>query len=159
MCIAIPPKHPLASLIGYLKGKSAIAIARLCGKGTEFLGRTLLGPGLCRLHGRIRTGAAPANTSARRMLRASGLWLEPPTGTRMNFEGQVGRRTTAYPRPESGLSSDQTHFVRRPELEIARAPGRDRSIPCATEDSTLRLQLLSSAPVSYTHLRAHETDS
>ena len=31
-CIAIPPKHPVASVIGFLKGKSAIAIARLCGK-------------------------------------------------------------------------------------------------------------------------------
>src|SRR5437870_10636619 len=25
MCIAIPPKHPVASVIGFLKGKSAIA--------------------------------------------------------------------------------------------------------------------------------------
>ena len=32
MCIAIPPKHPVASVIGFLKGKSAIAIARLSGK-------------------------------------------------------------------------------------------------------------------------------
>jgi REP-associated tyrosine transposase len=29
MCIAIPPKHPVASVIGFLKGKSAIAVARL----------------------------------------------------------------------------------------------------------------------------------
>jgi putative transposase len=32
MCLAIPPKHTVASVIGFLKGKSAIAIARLCGK-------------------------------------------------------------------------------------------------------------------------------
>lgn len=32
MCIAIPPKHPEAFVIGFLKGKSAIAIARLSGK-------------------------------------------------------------------------------------------------------------------------------
>jgi len=32
MCIAIPPKHPVASVIGFLKGESAIAIARLRGK-------------------------------------------------------------------------------------------------------------------------------
>jgi len=32
MCIAIPHKHPVASVIGFLKGKSAIAIAKLCGK-------------------------------------------------------------------------------------------------------------------------------
>lgn len=34
MCIAIPPKHAVASVIGFLKGKSAIAIAR------QFQGRT-----------------------------------------------------------------------------------------------------------------------
>lgn len=28
MRIAIPPKHPLASVIGFLKGKSAIAVVR-----------------------------------------------------------------------------------------------------------------------------------
>jgi putative transposase len=38
MCIAIPPKHPVASVIGFLKGKSAIAIARLCGKQRNFSG-------------------------------------------------------------------------------------------------------------------------
>ena len=38
MCIAIPPKHPVASVIGFLKGKSAIAIARMCGKERNFSG-------------------------------------------------------------------------------------------------------------------------
>ena len=38
MCIAIPPKHPVASVIGFLKGKSAIAIARLNGKERNFTG-------------------------------------------------------------------------------------------------------------------------
>src|SRR5437867_9814819 len=38
MCIAIPPKHPVSSVIGFLKGKSAIAIARLCGKERNFSG-------------------------------------------------------------------------------------------------------------------------
>ena len=41
MCIAIPPKHPVASVIGFLKGKSAIAIARLCGKERNFTGEHL----------------------------------------------------------------------------------------------------------------------
>ena len=36
MCIAIPPKHPVASVIGFLKGK--IAIARLGGKERNFSG-------------------------------------------------------------------------------------------------------------------------
>ena len=40
MCIAIPPKHPVAPGIGFRKGKSAIAIAiaRLCGKERNFTG-------------------------------------------------------------------------------------------------------------------------
>ena len=39
MCIAIPPKYPVASAIGFLKGKSAIAIGReLCGRERIFTG-------------------------------------------------------------------------------------------------------------------------
>jgi putative transposase len=38
MCIAIPPKHAVASVIGFLKGKSAIAIARMQGKERNFVG-------------------------------------------------------------------------------------------------------------------------
>jgi putative transposase len=42
MCIAIPPKHPVASVIGFLKGKSAIAVARqLCGREHNFTGEHL----------------------------------------------------------------------------------------------------------------------
>jgi REP-associated tyrosine transposase len=42
MCIAIPPKYAVASVIGFLKGKSAIAIARqLCGKERNFTGEHL----------------------------------------------------------------------------------------------------------------------
>ena len=36
-----PPKHRVASVIGFLKGKSAIAIARLCGKERNFTGEHL----------------------------------------------------------------------------------------------------------------------
>ena len=39
MCIAIPPKYAVASVIGFLKGKSAIAIAReFTGKERNFTG-------------------------------------------------------------------------------------------------------------------------
>ena len=37
-CIEIPPKYPVASVMGFLKGKSAIAVARLCGKERNFTG-------------------------------------------------------------------------------------------------------------------------
>ena len=38
MVIAIPPKHAVSSVIGFLKGKSAVAIARLQGKERNFNG-------------------------------------------------------------------------------------------------------------------------
>ncbi|MCX6740067.1 MAG: IS200/IS605 family transposase [Candidatus Parcubacteria bacterium] len=39
MCIEIPPKYAVASIVGYLKGKSAILIARqFCGKERNFIG-------------------------------------------------------------------------------------------------------------------------
>ena len=42
MGIAIPPKHPVASGIGFLKGKSAIAVAReFGGKDRNFTGEHL----------------------------------------------------------------------------------------------------------------------
>jgi len=42
VCIAIPPKYAVASVIGFLKGKSAIAIVRqLCGKERNFTGEHL----------------------------------------------------------------------------------------------------------------------
>jgi putative transposase len=42
MYIAIPPKHPVASVIGFLKGKSAIAVVRqLCGRDRNFTGEHL----------------------------------------------------------------------------------------------------------------------
>lgn len=39
MCIEIPPKHSVASVIGFIKGKSALAIARrFAGKERNFIG-------------------------------------------------------------------------------------------------------------------------
>jgi putative transposase len=39
MCIAVPPKYAVASVIGFMKGKSAIAIARqFSGKMKNFTG-------------------------------------------------------------------------------------------------------------------------
>jgi len=38
MFIAIPPKHAAASVVGFLKGKGAMAMARLSGKERNFSG-------------------------------------------------------------------------------------------------------------------------
>ena len=38
MCISIPPKYSVASVVGFVKGKSAIAMARMNGKERNFTG-------------------------------------------------------------------------------------------------------------------------
>jgi len=38
LCISIPPKYAVASVIGFMKGKSAIAMARMNGKERNFTG-------------------------------------------------------------------------------------------------------------------------
>ena len=77
ICIAIPPKHPVASVIGFLKGKSAIAIARRCGRERNFsgedvykrqvlvffLGESLLD--LLQIHGKIRRRLGPRTVERR----------------------------------------------------------------------------------------------
>ena len=68
MCIAIPPKHPVASVIGFLKGKSAIAIARLGGKERNFSGSTS-GHAATRCPRWGSNWSRCANTSASRMPR------------------------------------------------------------------------------------------
>jgi putative transposase len=43
MCIAIPPKHPVQSVIGFLKAKSAIAVRSPERQRTKLHGRAFLG--------------------------------------------------------------------------------------------------------------------
>ena len=48
MCISIPPKYSVASVIGFLKGKSAIAIARqFAGRERNFTGEHFWARGYC----------------------------------------------------------------------------------------------------------------
>ena len=103
ICIAIPPKHPVASVIGFLKGKSAIAIARLCGKernlsGEQFWARgyavSTVGFELEQVRQYIRAAARlrrePLNgtaryvmsISARKESRRTGLFASVVTHTR-----------------------------------------------------------------------------
>jgi putative transposase len=40
MCISIPPKYAVANVVGFLKGKSAISIARNLGRKRNFTGES-----------------------------------------------------------------------------------------------------------------------
>ena len=48
MLIQVPPKYAVSEIVGYIKGKSAIAIARqFSGRKKEFQWRKILGKGVC----------------------------------------------------------------------------------------------------------------
>ena len=54
MCLSIPPKYAVSKIVGYIKGKSAIAVARRFGKqAEEFQRRKFLGQGILCIDGRI----------------------------------------------------------------------------------------------------------
>ena len=52
MLIAIPPKYAVAQVVGFIKGKSAIHLARVYGGGNGTCGAALLGARVLRLHRR-----------------------------------------------------------------------------------------------------------
>ena len=45
--ISIPPKYAVAQVIGYMKGKSAIWEARMCGRKKNFTGQNFWARGYC----------------------------------------------------------------------------------------------------------------
>lgn len=47
MLISIPPKYAVAQVIGFIKGKSAIWIARMCSRQKNFIGQNFWARGYC----------------------------------------------------------------------------------------------------------------
>ena len=47
MVVSIPPKYSVSQVIGYVKGKSAIWVARATGKNRNFLGQNFWARGYC----------------------------------------------------------------------------------------------------------------
>ena len=47
MLISIPPKYAVAQVVGFLKGKSAIWISRMCGRQRNFIGQNFWARGYC----------------------------------------------------------------------------------------------------------------
>ena len=58
MMIAIPPKYAVSQVVGFIKGKSAIHLARVYGE-LEFCWTTFLGAGIFRLDRRARRRSHP----------------------------------------------------------------------------------------------------
>ena len=60
MLLSIPPKHAVSQVVGYIKGKSAIHMARVYGeRKRNFVGRRFLGPRFLLQHGRAGRGGDP----------------------------------------------------------------------------------------------------
>jgi putative transposase len=47
MLISIPPKYAVAQVVGFIKGKSAIWVARMCGRKRNFTGQNFWARGYC----------------------------------------------------------------------------------------------------------------
>ena len=47
MVVSIPPKYSVSQVVGYVKGKSAIWVARTAGKNRNFVGQSFWARGYC----------------------------------------------------------------------------------------------------------------
>jgi putative transposase len=66
MLLSIPPKFAVSQVVGYVKGKSAIHLARVYGeRKRNFVGQHFW-PGLFRQHGRSRRGRHPGTSATKR---------------------------------------------------------------------------------------------
>jgi hypothetical protein len=87
-CIAIPPKHPVVSVIEFLKEKSAIAVGRLCGKERNFTGEHLWARGYaCPRPGSSWSKSANASANRKKRMEAAD-----------NFESMTKARLGATPK-------------------------------------------------------------
>src|SRR3954467_12035416 len=90
MCIAIPPKHPVASVIGFLKGKSAIALEPGCMARNGISQASISGRGAMPFPPSDLNWSKSANTSASRKARMT---------TAGNSEPLIKARHGATPNP------------------------------------------------------------
>ena len=91
MCIAIPPKHPVASVIGFLKGKSAIAIAG-CAVRSGISRANICGPAVTLSPRSALNWSKSANTSASKKPRMEQTdSSEPLTEARFSATPKLSR--------------------------------------------------------------------
>ena len=105
MCISIPPKIAVSNVVGYIKGKSAITIARkFMGRARNFTGGGVLGTRVFRVHGGTRRG--------------NGSSVHPPSGNR--------GRALRPDKPRSVSRLQAAHGVIAP---LRRSPNKPPALP------------------------------
>ena len=102
VCLSIPPKYAVANVVGYIKGKSAIQIARTFGgRQRNFTGENL-GTRLLRLHrgfgGKHGPSLYPQPRGRGRALRAEEAWnVDPPPWAARGFMAPLRRSPNKPP--------------------------------------------------------------
>jgi REP element-mobilizing transposase RayT len=94
MMISIPPKYSVSQVVGFIKGKSAIHLARVYGEEAQLRGPTLLGARLLRQHcgtgrgGNPRLHPQPGEGGSEIGATQSLALTKPPSGG-STFRGRV----------------------------------------------------------------------
>ena len=103
MMIAIPPKYAVSQVIGFIKGKSAIHLARVYGEQEKFCWATLLGARLLGIDGGPRRSGDPrVHPSA----GARGHAIGPDGSVALTGHRQGG------PKPSGRVSDPTSRFER-----------------------------------------------
>ena len=120
MLLSIPPKFAVSQVVGFIKGKSAIHMARVYGERKRNFVAAFLGPGILRQHGRRDEEAIRAyirnQEKEDQRLEQMNLWrYKPPLGG-SKFQGPRQRpllplRAAPDPKPPQ-LPGDTYPFQR-----------------------------------------------
>jgi REP element-mobilizing transposase RayT len=114
MLLSIPPKYAVSQAVGFIKGKSAIHLARvgLRGAQAQLRGPALLGPWILREHGRPRRGGHPSLHSQSRETGSEARTNEPLALTTPPLGGSKLNR----PRQRPVLPLRAVHVLKPPAL-------------------------------------------
>ena len=106
MLLSIPPKYAVSQVVGFIKGKSAIHMARVYGeRKRNFVGQHFWALGIFRQHGRARRRSHPRLHPQPREGRSETGADEPVALTAAlggsNFRGRVSDPFRRFERPQS----------------------------------------------------------
>ena len=108
MMISIPPKYAVSQVIGYLKGKSAIHLARVYGvRKRNFVGQHFWGQRVFRLDSRARRSGDSRIHSATRG-RRQALGSDEPVALRSHLQVAPFRRGRVSDPGKAALSGSQS---------------------------------------------------
>ena len=140
MLSSIPPKYAVSQVVGFIKGKSAIHLARVYGERERSFVATLLGARILRVHGGAGRGRNPDIHPATKAGRQTAGSVEPGTLSGHRRVAKTGGAATATRGRFERLNSKSPRLCRGIIYSSGRTPRpKERTASCHSAPPRRRL--------------------